>query len=188
MPSASESRPSSSAVRAVGSGWLSAKCGQFQKWARRTSARALGTQFALCRAIRFNSLGKAQSPLNIPNTLPHLQGRYHHAPTAPKDLVMDNSPSRRNLLLAVFVLSGFAGLIYQSIWSHYLGLFLGHAAYAQTLVLALFMGGMAVGAAWIAKAGTRWRNLIRGYAVIELLIGVLGLAFHALFVGAVDAT
>jgi hypothetical protein len=37
--------------------------------------------------------------------------------------------------------SGFAGLVYQAIWSHYLGLSLGHAAYAQTLVLAIFMGG-----------------------------------------------
>ena len=49
--------------------------------------------------------------------------------------------SLRNGLLAIFVLSGFAGLIYQSIWSHYLGLYLGHAAYAQALVLAIFMGG-----------------------------------------------
>lgn len=95
---------------------------------------------------------------------------------------------QRLALLSVFILSGFAGLIYQSIWSHYIGLFLGHAAYAQALVLALFMGGMALGAAWIAKAGTRWRNLIRSYAAIELLIGVLGLAFHTLFVGAVDTT
>nr|WP_296014820.1 fused MFS/spermidine synthase [uncultured Acidovorax sp.] len=84
-------------------------------------------------------------------------------------------------LLAIFVLSGFAGLIYQSIWSHYLGLFLGHAAYAQALVLAIFMGGMAVGAAWIARAGQRWRNLIRGYAIVEAVIGVLGLLFHTLF-------
>ena len=50
----------------------------------------------------------------------------------------------------MFVLSGFAGLIYQSVWSHYLGLILGHAAYAQTLVLAIFMGGMALGA-WLAS-------------------------------------
>ena len=87
----------------------------------------------------------------------------------------------RTGLLAIFVLSGFAGLIYQSIWSHYLGLFLGHAAYAQALVLAIFMGGMAIGAAWIARAGQRWRNLIRGYAIIEAVIGVLGLLFHTLF-------
>ncbi len=89
--------------------------------------------------------------------------------------------SSRHWLFAIFVLSGFAGLIYQSIWSHYLGLFLGHAAYAQALVLAIFMGGMAAGAAWIARAGQRWRNLIRGYALIEGVIGVLGLAFHWFF-------
>lgn len=89
--------------------------------------------------------------------------------------------SLRTGLFAIFVLSGFAGLIYQSIWSHYLGLFLGHAAYAQALVLAIFMGGMAIGAAWIARAGQRWRNLIRGYAIIEAVIGVLGLLFHTLF-------
>ncbi len=53
--------------------------------------------------------------------------------------------SRRRFLLAVFIVSGFTGLIYESIWSHYLKLFLGHAAYAQTLVLAIFMGGMALG-------------------------------------------
>ena len=40
---------------------------------------------------------------------------------------------------AIFFASGFAGLIYESIWTHYLKLFLGHAAYAQTLVLAIFM-------------------------------------------------
>lgn len=91
--------------------------------------------------------------------------------------------SPRHGLLAIFVLSGFAGLIYQSIWSHYLGLFLGHAAYAQALVLAIFMGGMAAGAAWIAHAGQRWRNLIRGYALIEATIGVLGLLFHWIFNG-----
>lgn len=89
----------------------------------------------------------------------------------------------RYWLFAIFVLSGFAGLIYQSIWSHYLGLFLGHAAYAQALVLAIFMGGMAAGAAWIAHAGQRWRNLIRGYAAIEAVIGACGLLFHTIFGG-----
>lgn len=95
------------------------------------------------------------------------------------------SPPRspRHGLLAIFVLSGFAGLIYQSIWSHYLGLFLGHAAYAQALVLAIFMGGMAAGAAWIAHAGQKWRNLVRAYAVIEAIIGVLGLLFHSVYGG-----
>lgn len=85
-------------------------------------------------------------------------------------------------LLVLFVLSGIAGLIYQSIWSHYLGLTLGHAAYAQTLVLGLFMGGMALGA-WLASRYTlRWRHLVLAYAIVEAVIGVIGIAFHPLFV------
>lgn len=91
--------------------------------------------------------------------------------------------SLRHGLLAIFVFSGFAGLIYQSIWSHYLGLYLGHAAYAQALVLAIFMGGMAAGAAWISRVGQQWRNLIRVYAAIEAAIGLLGMLFHWIFTG-----
>jgi predicted membrane-bound spermidine synthase len=84
--------------------------------------------------------------------------------------------------MAIFGLSGFSGLIYQSIWSHYLGLTLGHAAYAQTLVLAIFMGGLALGS-WLAS---RWihslANTVLAYAAIEVAIGVLGLVFHPAFV------
>jgi len=94
----------------------------------------------------------------------------------------------QTILLAIFVLSGFAGLIYQSIWSHYLGLFLGHAAYAQAWVLALFMGGMAIGAGWVARAGVRWRNLLRGYAWVELVIGCFGLMFHHEFLAVVNTS
>ncbi|QND81903.1 fused MFS/spermidine synthase [Pseudoxanthomonas mexicana] len=89
-------------------------------------------------------------------------------------------------LIGLFIVSGFAGLIYQSIWSHYLGLVLGHAAYAQTLVLGIFMGGMALGAWLASRRSTGWRNLILAYGIIELIIGVVGLVFHPLFVGYVD--
>jgi spermidine synthase len=92
--------------------------------------------------------------------------------------------SDRNALFFLFALSGFAGLIYESIWTHYLKLFLGHAAYAQALVLAIFMGGMAIGS-WIASARSgRWRNLLRAYALTEGIIGVFALVFHEVFRGA----
>ncbi|HEX5129447.1 MAG TPA: hypothetical protein VFV90_06855, partial [Usitatibacter sp.] len=88
------------------------------------------------------------------------------------------------VFFALFTLSGFAGLIYQSIWSHYLKLFLGHAAYAQTLVLGIFMGGMAVGAWLVARHTGRIRNLLMGYALAELGIGILALVFHRVFLAA----
>jgi spermidine synthase len=93
----------------------------------------------------------------------------------------------RGAYFALFTVSGFAGLIYESLWSHYLKLFLGHAAYAQTLVLALFMGGMAVGAWLCSRGSARWGNLLRGYAVAEGVIGLAALAFHPVFVAATDA-
>jgi len=90
----------------------------------------------------------------------------------------------RRLLFGIFTISGFSGLIYESIWSHYLKLFLGHAAYAQTLVLAIFMGGMAFGAWLVARSTLRIRNLLVAYALVELLTGVLALAFHRLYISA----
>src|ERR1700745_4013264 len=92
----------------------------------------------------------------------------------------------RRFLLGIFVVSGFTGLIYESIWSHYLKLFLGHAAYAQTLVLAIFMGGMALGSWAVAHYSTRIRHLLCSYVFGEGLIGLLGVIFHRTFVVASD--
>ena len=85
--------------------------------------------------------------------------------------------------MALFILSGFSGLIYQSIWSHYLGLVLGHAAYAQAVVLAIFMGGMALGAWLASRHSVGWGQLLLRYAVLELVVGLCGLVFHPLFEG-----
>jgi spermidine synthase len=92
---------------------------------------------------------------------------------------MNDLDRGRKLFFAIFTISGFSGLIYESIWSHYLKLFLGHAAYAQTLVLAIFMGGMAVGSWLMARHSTRVRNLLLGYAIVEGVIGLMGLLFHS---------
>jgi len=92
-------------------------------------------------------------------------------------------PNRNTqLLFALFTLSGFTGLIYESVWSHYLKLFLGAAAFAQSFVLAAFMGGMALGA-WIAsRASGRLGNLLKVYGWIEAAIGLAALVFHEVFV------
>jgi predicted membrane-bound spermidine synthase len=95
--------------------------------------------------------------------------------------IIDDSV-RRRFLLGVFVVSGFTGLIYESIWSHYLKLFLGHAAYAQSLVLAIYMGGMALGSWTIAHYSSRIRRLLWGYVLVEGLIGLLGVFFNRIFI------
>jgi spermidine synthase len=92
----------------------------------------------------------------------------------------------RSAFYVLFTASGFAGLIYESIWTHYLKLFLGHAAYAQSLVLIVFMGGMAAGAALCARLSERLPNPLLAYAAVEAVVGVLALVLHPLFVGTTD--
>jgi len=90
-------------------------------------------------------------------------------------------------LCVVFVLSGAAGLVYESIWTRYLGLFVGHGAYAQVLVLVIFLGGMSVGALAVGRRAERVRNPLLWYALVELAVGIVGLVFHDLFLWATHA-
>jgi predicted membrane-bound spermidine synthase len=90
-------------------------------------------------------------------------------------------PASRVVLLFAFFLSGAAGLIYEVVWSRYLALFVGHNAEAQVLVIALFLGGMSLGA---AATGARSRRLARPllvYAGAEVLLAGFGLSFHFVF-------
>jgi len=90
------------------------------------------------------------------------------------------------LCFVVFVVSGFAGLVYESVWAQYLKLFLGHAAYAQTVVLVVFMGGMAIGAALIGQFTNRLSQPLVVYAAVELALGVAGVVFHDVYRSATD--
>ena len=84
------------------------------------------------------------------------------------------------LLYGLFILSGAAGLFYESVWSRYLSLFVGHGAYAQVIVLVIFLGGMAAGAMLVSRISDRLRDPLYGYAIVELAVGLLGLGFHDL--------
>ena len=49
------------------------------------------------------------------------------------------------LVLAIFVLSGAAGLMYEIVWSRQLVLVFGNTTQAVSTILAGFSGGMAIG-------------------------------------------
>jgi spermidine synthase len=77
-------------------------------------------------------------------------------------------------LLACFFLSGAAALIYQIVWTKSLGLLFGYSAYALATVLAVFMGGLALGSAWLGKISERSQNPIALYAWIEFGVAASG--------------
>jgi predicted membrane-bound spermidine synthase len=84
-------------------------------------------------------------------------------------------------LYAIFFLSGMSGLVYEAMWSRYLRLFVGSAATAQILVLALFMGGMSFGAWMAGRRGQGVRRPIVAYGVVEGLVALLAFAYPLLF-------
>ncbi|MBI4880792.1 MAG: hypothetical protein HY812_14215 [Planctomycetes bacterium] len=85
----------------------------------------------------------------------------------------------RSLPLALWVaalLSGAAALIFETLWARSLVLMLGSTVDAHTLVFAGFMLGLAVGAFACGALCERWRRVVRLYALVEIGIGVSGLA------------
>ncbi len=84
-------------------------------------------------------------------------------------------------IAGLFVLSGFAGLVYQVLFSKALALTFGSTSTATYTVLATYMGGMALGA-WLGGAiASKRANPLVLYAFCELAIGLYCLATPWLF-------
>jgi spermidine synthase len=89
-------------------------------------------------------------------------------------------------IYGLFTLSGFVGLIYESLLSRYMKLFLGHSSYGQIFTLVTFMGGLGLGAFLAARHSQRFRNPFLVYGVIEIVIALFALAFHQLYLWTTD--
>jgi predicted membrane-bound spermidine synthase len=93
--------------------------------------------------------------------------------------------------LLLTVATGFSGLVYEVAWQKYLATLLGSHAEATAAVLAIFLGGLAVGYALFghvtrrlarrARRSGQSPQLLLFYAGIEACIGLYALAFPVLF-------
>lgn len=101
---------------------------------------------------------------------------------------MNRSPAPRWLVLGAFAASGGAGLAYEVLWTRYLGLFVGHGAYAQVLVLAVYLGGMALGAWTVGRIVDGLDRPLLWYAAAEVVLAGFGLAFHPVFTLVTEAS
>lgn len=86
------------------------------------------------------------------------------------------------ILYLCFFLSGMAGLIYEVLWTKYLALCVGSTGVAQIVVLATFMGGMAIGSHLFGRVADKTRNPLKLYAYLELAAGAYALLFDGIFV------
>ena len=85
--------------------------------------------------------------------------------------------SRRFLpvLLALFVGSGCAALIYEIVWFQLLELVIGSSAVSLGVLLGTFMGGMCLGSLVLPRVISARHHPLRVYAYLELGIAVIGL-------------
>jgi len=97
-------------------------------------------------------------------------------PVAPQ--VPESSPvadAHLPLLLALFVGSGCAALIYEVVWFQLLQLVIGSSALSLGVLLGTYMGGMCLGSLALSRYVPAREHPLRVYALIEALIGVCGL-------------
>jgi len=80
--------------------------------------------------------------------------------------------SRRWVLLAFFF-SGASGLIAEVVWVRLLKLTVGNTVQAASLVIAVFLGGLALGAFLAGRMADRLRAPVRAYILIECAVAAL---------------
>jgi spermidine synthase len=83
---------------------------------------------------------------------------------------------QRYIIPLIFVLSGFAGLIFEVVWARQLVLVFGNTTQAISAILTGFFGGMALGSWLGGRLADRVRNPLRFYGQLELLLAVIVIA------------
>ncbi len=81
--------------------------------------------------------------------------------------------TRRWPVLAIFILSGAAGLIYEVVWARQLVLVFGNTTQAVSAILTGFFGGIAIGSVVGGRIADRARRPLRMYGLLELILVVI---------------
>ena len=94
-------------------------------------------------------------------------------PQAPAAAAVAPRPDRRRLALALAFVSGLTSLGYQVVWNRLLGSGTGSSTYVFTVILVLFLIGIAVGAILLGVIRPRIRSVVGLIAVAQLLTAAL---------------
>lgn len=81
-----------------------------------------------------------------------------------------------NCIMLVYFASGGCSLIDEVVWVRLLKLTLGNTVYATSIVVSVFMAGLALGALIMGRYSDRVRKRLRLYALLETLVTISALA------------
>ncbi|MBI5417813.1 fused MFS/spermidine synthase [Candidatus Poribacteria bacterium] len=83
----------------------------------------------------------------------------------------------KKIIYTLFALSGLSALIFEIVWTRQLNLLFGVTTYAVTMVLAIFMAGLAIGSIIWGKISKKHRSPLLLFGELEFGIGIFGLLF-----------
>ncbi len=90
----------------------------------------------------------------------------------PTGAAAPTSAGAARLALWAVGISGFSALALEVLWTRSLVFFLDNSTHAFTTILTAFLVGIAIGSAVVAGFIDRWKRLLSGLGVLEVLIGV----------------
>jgi spermidine synthase len=93
------------------------------------------------------------------------------------------TPSLRGVVLALFVASGAAGLIYQVVWSRQLVLVFGNTTQAVATIVTAFMAGLGFGSLIGGRLAGTTRRPLRLYGLVELAVAAMAAFLPFIFTG-----
>ena len=97
------------------------------------------------------------------------------------DYIIEPLDKREKLILLSFGLSGMVALVYQVAWNRILSLLLGSSVYAFSLILTVFILGLALGTVSFSRFLSKFSDYMKVYGATQIAIGVFALSFIPLF-------
>lgn len=89
--------------------------------------------------------------------------------------VVTNSNTGKNWIMLIYFCSGLCSLIDEVVWVRLLKLTLGNTVYASSIVVSMFMGGLALGALIMSRYADKIKRPLRLYAALEVIATISAL-------------
>jgi spermidine synthase len=99
------------------------------------------------------------------------------------DQSVNQDQIKDKLVFGLFFFSGFAALVYESVWIRFFDMIYGNNLISFSLVITAFLLGLGIGSFLSKTILPKVKNKILLFSIIELLIGFSGLALLLIFPG-----
>jgi spermidine synthase len=96
--------------------------------------------------------------------------------TQESEQIVSSSPNLYRIIVLIFFINGFCNLAYEVLWTKALSLIIGSTTYAFTLMLGIFLAGIALGSLYISRKLGSIKNMLLLFIICQIGMGLWVLA------------